>query len=173
MAKREMSKFRVDCDEPGMQIAGAGHLLKGDSIIKPNTILTLPSGALDEHGGVRACMTPMNASAEAEFEKKKKKVEKEWRECLPKGQNPDGQPLEFLEGRTLTKEEIETFVRKMVAKVGPSRRVFQRTLKKKRPNFNPGSMGVAQEQAAKPVDDLEEDDAPVPQQAQGARASDA
>lgn len=166
----KMAKYRVDCDDPGMQLSGAGDILGGDSIIKPGTILTV-SPDFDP----RACMTPLNKPAEEAFARKRKKTEAVWRESLAEGKNPDGQPLELLaDGRTLTKDEIEAWVKRMVSKVGPRRKVAQREVKKTRPKVDPSTFQISKPVVAKVVDENEGDDM-LPPEAQtpaGQRPSD-
>lgn len=176
MAK-QMAKYRIDVDNPGMQIAGAGAMfgeLFGThcGVIPPGTEIELPVGALDGHGGVRACMTPLNALAEQEFKRKREQVAAAWRESLPKGQNPDGQRLESLAGKRLSKDEIEQWVAAEIVKVGPNLRTLQREVKKKRGVFNPGAMSVKRLQPAKRAIPGEVVEEPEEAAKPGARASD-
>lgn len=164
----KMAKYRVDCDEPGLQLTGSGGIFGGQSVVRPGTILTVSTDFEP-----RACMTPLNKPAEDAFARKRLKVAADWRKSLAEGTNPDGQPLEALsDGKALSKEEIEGWVKRMVARVGPTRKIAQRDVKKARPKIDPSTFRASPPEPVKPA--LEDDDDMLPPDAAGPgqRASD-
>lgn len=164
MASNKMAKYRVDAPAPGLQLTGAGEIFGGQSILPPGSIMTV-SADFDP----RACMTPMNEPAVAAFARKRKKVEAAWRDSLAKGLDPDGNGIESLaDGRTLTKEEIEVWVKRAVARVGPTARAAQRE-KAKRPRIDPSTLRISA--AAPPPKPADEDDDMLPAGAAGGDAA--
>lgn len=166
MAK-QIAKYKVVCDPPGMQIAGAGAFTKDSSgIFPPGTILNVRADFEP-----RACMWPMNSVAEQAFERKRKKWAEAWRTSLANGEDPSGRTLEGVE-LPMSKEAIEARVKKEIAKIGPIKGKAQKPMLKGRaPRLAPGTLLAQQEVAPKQrneLDDSLEDDA-----ADATRASDA